>query len=153
MSPRGKTIILVLFVAICAAAPVIAHRIRARGEEATPADLYKVVYNQVSAFRADDFPLAYSQASNGMQHKFNPSQFEEMIRRDYSDITSADRVEFGLVKCREQHAIMQVFFIGHDGSVLPCIYSLIYENSGWKVDGARMLPRRSSESQGSEIRA
>ena len=75
-----------------------------------------------------------------------------MVRREYPGITVAAKVEFGSVRCREHHAIIQVFFMDRDGGVQPCIYSLIFEDEGWKIDGARMLPRwpRGSRLQGIE---
>ncbi len=93
-----------------------------------PPDLYKIVYTQLNAFRAtEDYSTAYSQASNGIQHKFNPDPVRgnDPHREHNATSRTAERVEFGLVICREQHATMQVFFVEHDGSVLPCIYSLI----------------------------
>jgi hypothetical protein len=153
MHNHRRTFLLLLFLSICAAVPVANYLHDLRQENASPADLYQVVYTQLNAFRAGDFKLAYSRASLGMQQKFNPAQFEEMIRRDYAGITGAGHIEFGIVKRRGQHALIQVFFIENDGSVLPCIYSLIYEADGWKIDGARMLPRQPSGLQSVEIRA
>ncbi len=151
MSRGHKGLVVLFFLAICAAVPGARYFLHPQSEEVAPSDLYKVVYSQVSAFRAADYSLAYSHASNSMQQKFSLPQFEAMIRADYTDITQAERIEFGVVKSREHHALIQVFFIGHDGGVLPCIYSLIYENGGWKIDGARMLPRWPSDLQNDGI--
>jgi hypothetical protein len=151
MNRRRKGLVVLFFIAICAAVPATNYFLNLRAGEVMPSDLYKVVYNQVNAFRADNFSLAYSHASNSMQQKFSLPQFEAMIRTDYTDITQAERIEFGIVKSREHHALIQVFFIGHDGSILPCIYSLIYEGDDWKIDGARMLPRWPADSQGDGI--
>ena len=153
MNNHRKTFVVLLFLSLCAAVPVVNYLRDLRRENVSPSDLYQVVYTQLNAFRDGDFKLAYSRASLGMQQKFTPGQFEEMIRRDYAGITGAGRIEFGIVKRREQHALIQVFFIDSDGSVLPCIYSLIYEADGWKIDGARMLPRQPSGMQSEEIRA
>jgi len=136
----AKIAIVLFFLAICAT-PVVNRSLLLHREEVRPSELYRVIYSQLDAFRASDYSKAYSQASYGIQQKFNPDQFIEMIRHQYSGITQAERVEFGLVKCRDQHALIQVFFIDREGGVLPCIYSLIYEGENWKIDGARMLPR------------
>lgn len=147
MRKRYKIIAMAFFLAVCAAAPSLNYfLILRRAEKSTPSDLYKVIHNQLDAFRAEDFTLAYSQASYGMHQKFSRDQFEEMIRRDYPDLTQAQRIEFGIVKYRDRRALIQVFFIGRDGTVLPCIYTLIYETGGWKIDGAVMLPRWQSGS-------
>jgi len=141
MSLRGRIIVLLFFIAVCAAVPLVNYTLQLRRETVKPSDLYQVVYSQLDAFRASDYPRAYSHASYSFQQKFKPDQFIEMIRQNYAGIMQADRIEFGVVRCRDQHALIQVFFIGRNGSVLPSIYSLIYEGETWKIDGARMLQR------------
>jgi Domain of unknown function (DUF4864) len=153
MSTRGKLAVMIFFTLVCMAAPVVNYYLQMHREEVTPAELYQVVYNQLNAFRASDFTRAYSHASNGIRQKFNMAQFEAMIRQDYSGITEAGRIEFGIVRHRDQHALIQVFFIGRDGGVQPCIYSLIYEGESWKIDGARMLPRWPTGSQLDTLRS
>ena len=141
MNLRGKIVVLLFFVAVCAAVPLVNYSFQFRRETVKPSDLYQVVYSQLDAFRASDYPRAYFQASYSMQQKFKPEQFVEMIRQNYAGVVQADRVEFGMVRCRDQRALIQVFFIGRDGGVQPSIYSLIYEDKTWKIDGARMLQR------------
>ena len=153
MSLRGKIIVLLFFVAVCAAVPLVNYSLQLRREAVKPSDLYQVVYSQLDAFRASDYPRAYFQASYGIQQKFKPDQFIEMIRRNYAGIMQADRVEFGMVRCREQHALIQGFFIDHDGGVQPSIYSLIYEGKTWKIDGARMLQHWPAGSRLGELRS
>ena len=147
-----KIAIVLSFLAICAT-PLVNRSLQMRREAAKPSELYRVIYSQLDAFRASDYSRAYSQASYGIQQKFNPDQFIDMIRHQYSGITQAERVEFGLVKCRDQHALIQVFFIDREGGVLPCIYSLIYEGDMWKIDGARILQRWPAGSRLGGIRA
>ena len=149
MKTSHKVVAVLFFLAVCAAAVPAADRLLRlrRAENTPPSDLYQVVYSQLNAFRAQDYSLAYSQASRGVRQKFNQEQFEKMMRADYGDITQAERVEFGIVKCRDRRALIQVLFIGRDGSVLPCIYNLIFEGQRWKIDGDLMLPRRPSDSQ------
>jgi len=153
MSLRGKIIVLLFFITVCTAVPLVNYSLQVRREAVRPSDLYRVVYGQLDAFRASDYSRAYSHASYSIQQKFKPDQFIEMIRHNYADIMHADRVEFGMVRCRDQHALIQVFFIERDGDVLPCIYSLIYEGEMWKIDGARILQRWPAGSRLGGIRA
>ena len=97
MSTRGKIIVVLFFIAVCGAAPLVNSRLQVRRETVRPSDLYAVVYGQFTAFRKSDYSSAYSRASNGIHQKFNPEQFAAMIRHDYSDIAQAGRVEFGVV--------------------------------------------------------
>jgi hypothetical protein len=141
MTNRGKIALVLLAIAVCGTAPLARYWLRHRVENVSPAELYQVVYNQFSAVRTADFTRAYWQASSGIQQKFNRDQFTEMIRRECPGLDRAERIEFGLVRSREQHALIQVFFIDRDGAVTPAIYSLIHEGEDWKIDGARMLRR------------
>ncbi|HWB61016.1 MAG TPA: DUF4864 domain-containing protein [Chthoniobacteraceae bacterium] len=141
---RFRNLILsaVLVVLICVSVITTKYILEIRRARLTASsELYKVIHTQLDAFRAEDFPAAYSQASYDMQHKFTLQQFERMIRRDYSDLADAERIEFGLVKYRDRRALIQVFVVSHDGGVQPFIYTLIYENGDWKIDGAVMLHR------------
>lgn len=154
MKIRHKIFAVLFFIAVCAAVPGTSYFLeRRRAEQTPPSDLYKVIHSQLDAFRSEDFSLAYSQASFSMQQKFSPGEFEKMIRRDYSQLTGASRIEFGVVKYRDHRALIQVFFISRDETVLPCIYTLIYENGQWKIDGAIMLPRWPSTSDVETLRA
>ncbi|MEP6685845.1 MAG: DUF4864 domain-containing protein [Verrucomicrobiota bacterium] len=100
-----------------------------------PRDLYSVVNNQLSAFRADDFPRAYRHATSSVQQKFSLAQFEALIRNDYAEITHADRVEFGVVHVEGAAAMVQVFFYCTDGTIRSFLYSLVAEDHTWKIDG------------------
>ena len=154
MRVRYKISAIILFLAICAAVPTASYLLeRYRADKATPADLYKVIHTQLNAFRADDFSLAYSQASYGMHQKFSLDAFEKMTRKDYAEFSRAQRIEFGLVQYRDRRALIEVFFIDRNDSIQPCIYNLIYEGSRWKVDGVVLLPRWPSGSHVEDLRA
>lgn len=153
MSTRKKIAVMCFFVLVWGTAPLLNRYYKQHRESVKPSDLYEVVYNQLSAFRSADYARAYSQASYGIHQKFKPQEFMNMIREDYAGIVDAEHVEFGIVRCRDRHALIQVFFTDRDGTVLPCIYSLVYENEAWKIDGARMLPRWPAGSRLGGVRA
>ena len=106
-----------------------------------PHDLFAVVNHQLSAFRADDFLSAYRQAATGVQQKFTLPQFEAMVRRDYAEMASAQRVEFGSVKVEGGVALVQVFLFAGDGSARVFLYSLIEEDGRWKIGEVEELNR------------
>lgn len=141
MNTARKICLLFFFIAICAGATLIRYRADVLMERVNPVDLYSVVNQQLKALHTDDFPAAYAHASTGLQQKFTLAQFADMIRTDYPRIARADHVEFGGVELRGRHALIQVFFIGHDTQVIPCIYALVNEGNGWKVDGVQILQR------------
>jgi hypothetical protein len=142
MKPLVKIGLVFFLFGACAGAVLFTFFLRPRGEPAKPADLYAVINNQIGALRADDFPRAYGHASNGLRQKLNPSQFEELIRADYPMTLRPARVEFGIAEQRGPRALIQVYFIGRESRVVPCIYSLVHEGLDWKIDGVRVAPRR-----------
>ena len=141
MTQRGKITLMLFCFSVCGSAPLLRYYWDTRPGRTKPAELYAVVYNQLRAFRIDDYPRAYEEASSNFQRKWNIEQFAEMIRTDYSPITRSIRVEFGPVEFQNEHAFIQVYFIDASGRVLPCLYSLVNEGDAWKIDGARMLRR------------
>ena len=141
MSQGGKVGLMLFFFAVCATAAFVSYDGGRQSPPTRPVDLYSVVHSQFQALQAADFSRAYQHASAGMQEKFSVEQFEQMVRLDYAPIIDAERVEFGVAQIRGGHAVVRVFFVGEDGGLTPCIYSLVNEGELWKIDGARMLRR------------
>ena len=98
MNRLVKISLLLFFFALCGAAILATHFARERTAPPATKELYSLVNRQLSAFRAADFDSAYRHAAAGVQQKFSRSQFELMIRRDFSPMTEAEHVEFGVVR-------------------------------------------------------
>ncbi len=138
--PRiAKASLLLFFFSLCATALFVAHHIEKHLPPPAPRELFAAVNDQLTAFRAADYPSAYHHAAAGVQQKFTLSQFESMVRRNYGAITRAQRVEFGSVKADGNSAVVQVFFFGARGGVRCFLYSLIAEGDGWKIEGVQEL--------------
>jgi len=143
------------FFALCSTAALVNYYLQGGAKPSTvrSADLYEVVNLQLADFRGANFSGAYRHASSGIRQRFNIDEFAAMIRSDYAGIVRAQRVEFGFVETRGRHAIIQVFFIDATGQVTPCIYSLVSEGEGWKIDGAQVLRRWPAGARLSGIRS
>ena len=137
MSRLVKTSLLLFFFALCGAAIVATYWARERTPPPGARELYSIVNRQLSAFRTADYDIAYRQAAAGVQQKFSRSQFELMIRRDFSPMTEAEHVEFGAVSVAGASAIVQVFLTSPDGAVRGFLYSFTAETGGWKIDGVQ----------------
>ena len=134
-----KASLLFFFLSLCASAMLVTHHLRSLTPSPAPHELFTVVEKQLAAFRLADYSSAYRQAASGVQQKFTLPQFEAMIRRDYGDMTNAQRIEFGFVKVSGSAAVVQVFFCGVGGTVRAFLYSLIAEGDSWKINGVKEM--------------
>ena len=139
MTPLAKGSLLTFFFSLCGAAFIISHHARARTPAPVPHALFSVVNDQLTAFRAADYASAYAYAANGMQQKFTLPQFERMVRRNYTHLAEARRVEFGDVRVEGRSATVQVFFFTRGGSMRTFLYSLTAEGDVWKISGVDEL--------------
>ena len=128
-------------LALCGTAAITHRWMAMQRAKVRPAELYEIVWKQIDAFREADYSRAYRHASARFQERFNVDAFAELVRSDYPDLVRADRVEFGTVRIVDRHALVQVFFFLPDGDVVPCVYSLVNEGDGWKIDAARFQKR------------
>jgi len=137
MTPRGKITLVLFFFSVCATAALVHYWDTLRSGQLKPAELFDVVSQQLAACRSDDFPSAYQQASAAIQQRFPLERFSDMLRNDTARLDKTCRVEFGPWQHRGNRAVLEVLFISRDGSVMPCLYSLVCEGQAWKIDGTR----------------
>lgn len=139
MSRLAKISLLLFFFALCGTAVVVTHLHREVPPRPMAKELYSIVNRQLSALRFDDFDSAYRQAASGVQQQFSRKQFEVMIRRDFSSMTQAQRVEFGAVRVAGAAALVEVFITSPGGAMRGFLYSFTAEAEGWKIDGVQPL--------------
>jgi hypothetical protein len=139
MTTRHKILVMMVFFAACAVGAIVTAYFQEKADEnLKPADLYAVVERQLGDFRGGDFSDAYEDASRGIQARFSVEQFATMVQTEYPGMTRVSRAEYGTVEARGSHATMQVFLIGPDGEIMPCIYMMVREGDCWRIDGARI---------------
>jgi hypothetical protein len=130
-----KASLLLFFFSLCGVAFVVTYHLRQDRSAPEPHELFSVVNEQLAAMRASDFTGAYRKATSGVQQKFTLPQFEAMVRRNYAEMTAAQRVEFGAIEVQGSSAYLQVFFFDADGDARAFVYNLVAENDGWKIGG------------------
>ena len=141
MTRRVKLLIVGFFFAVCfSSAWVQSHQERQRALQ-RPNDLFDVVWAQIEAFKSADYASAYEQISNDFQERFDQAAFEDLARSDYPLLARADRVEFGAVQWHGRAAIVPAYFFMSEGEVVPCLFSLVYEQKTWKIDAVRVQKR------------
>jgi len=141
MTPRARFSLVLFALSVCASAVLLVHQWQSRLEEVRPVEIYEALQRQFGALRSEDFPGAYREVSSTMQRKFNIEQFAGMVRDECPALLRASRIEFGGVETRDRRAWVQVFFVEREGRVTPCVFSLVLENEGWRVDAARFQRR------------
>ena len=139
MTPRGKITLVLFFFSVCATAALVHYCDGVRAAQLKPAELFDAVGQQLAACRSEDFPSAYQQASAAVQQRFPLEQFSDMLRNDNARLVKTGRVEFGSWQRAGNRALVEVLFIGRDGNVTSCLYSLVCEGEAWKIDGTRWV--------------
>lgn len=141
MNRTTKLCVITCLFALCGLSALVQNQLDRRRQSSTPTELYEVVWKHIEAYRAADYASAYRHVSSGLQEKFNIQSFVERARTEYPGLRRAERVEFGAIRYEGRNAIVPVYFFLPEGDVIPCLYSLVHEESVWKIDGTRFLRR------------
>jgi hypothetical protein len=106
----------------------------------SPVELFETVQSQILALRSQHYQQAYQQASSQYMDRGGLEAYIEAARGDSSTVRQALRWEFGLVTEGEFETDIQVRFFMPDGQSLQAKYTLVRENSIWKIDRASFPP-------------
>ena len=135
MMPRLKSVLLMSFFVVSAAAAVATHVWRQRVEaEFDPKPLYGVIFAQFEACSSDDFGKAYGQASRGVQEHFTLVQYVSKIRTEYGRISEPQKLQFGSTSLEYHRAMVQVYFLSAHGLITPALFTMIQENRVWRIE-------------------
>ena len=101
---------------------------------AVKAALTKVISRQLAAFRANDFPKAYTFSASEIQKHFPVQIFEQMVRANYAPLLENVPPTFGITLDDGQQGVV---FLELDGAQGPHVfrYVLKLETGGWKISG------------------
>ncbi|MEO8351682.1 MAG: DUF4864 domain-containing protein [Chthoniobacteraceae bacterium] len=135
---RSKVGLILFTLAVCGGAAITQRWLESRRAAVRPGDLFAVVLEQMDAFRKADYPRAFRQVSNNLQEKFNVESYSSFARHDHPELRRATRIEFGPVRSVGRRALVPVYFFLEGAGVIPCTYSLVHEEDGWKIDGVRV---------------
>jgi Domain of unknown function (DUF4864) len=132
---RFRSLLLVSAFISSSVAAVVTHYWRERFEaEFDPRPLFRVIFSQFQAWRADDFNTAYDQASRGAQAHFSLIQYVTKIRTEYGRISSWKKLEFGRTSLENQRAIVEVYFLSNRDQVTPARFTLVQEGESWRIE-------------------
>lgn len=94
-----------------------------------------VISDQIAAFRAGNYPKAFSYASPNIQAMFGtPGRFGEMVRQGYSSVL--DPAESRFLGLREDggREVQRLMVRGKDGRIVMWDYHMVQVDGRWRID-------------------
>lgn len=110
--------------------------------EAEKAEFQRIITAQISAFRADDGPTAYSFAAPAVRSIFpTPGIFMSMVKRGYPQVYRPQSFVFteALIDPLGRPA-QKMLVVGPDGKAYEALYSMEKQLDGsWRISGCTLL--------------
>ena len=105
-------------------------RFSSRGVHPEAVELYEAVTRSLPpGFGAGDWLRVSGSGRSGA------NGLADAWLRDYPELSRAEHLELGRVRCGDLEAEVEVFFVLPGGRVSPCTFRFRFENRGWKVQG------------------
>jgi hypothetical protein len=104
-------------------------------------ELTAVIEEQLAAFRAGDYPRAYTLAAAEIKEMFPLSDFEEMVKTGYPVIAHSKRVVYGLALDGGDEAVITVRVQNAAGESAAYQYHLIKQGGRWKIGGVTAVEK------------
>jgi Domain of unknown function (DUF4864) len=101
------------------------------------AELIQVVESQLSAFRKDDYPRAYTYAGSRFQNECPLPAFEAMVKKSYPFIARSQAAQFGVILDNGEEGVVNVGILDSAGRIHHYQYFLKWEHKAWKINGVK----------------
>ncbi len=104
-------------------------------------DIEATIAGQFDAFRAGDVAQAWSFASPNIQSLFGaPDVFGRMVEQGYPMVWAPGQVDFIDLQSFGGILVQRVQVIDAAGDVHYLGYQMVETDTGWKINGVRILP-------------
>ena len=103
--------------------------------DALKKELSAVIDAQLAAFRANDYPKAYTFAAAEIKGMFPVEDFEKMVRTNYAVIARSTSTEYGVAFDTGEEAVVNVRIQNAEKKSVEYQYLLKKEDAGWKISG------------------
>ncbi len=103
--------------------------------DALKKELSAVIEGQLTAFRANDYPKAYTFAAAEIKNLFPVEDFEKMVRTNYAVIAKSTGTEYGVAFDTGEEAVVNVRIQNAEKKSVEYQYLLKKEDAGWKISG------------------
>ena len=126
--------VLLAFISVAALAQSVS--------ETEKTEFQRIITAQISAFRADDGPAAYSFAAPVVRKIFpTPEIFMSMVKRGYPQVYRPQSFNFteALIDPMGRPA-QKMLVVGPDGKTYEALYSMEKQPDGtWRISGCTLL--------------
>ena len=134
MLRSALAVVLLAFMSVAAFAQSVS--------ETEKTEFQRIIAAQISAFRADDGPTAYSFAAPVVRNIFpTPEIFMSMVKRGYSPVYRPQSFNFteALIDPMGRPA-QKMLVVGPDGKIYEALYSMEKQPDGtWRISGCTLL--------------
>ena len=132
---------VLLLAVVCVGWGIVVPAVRAEppsshvSSEPVKQELTAVIDGQLAAFRAGDYPKAYTFAAGGIKEMFAVENFEMMVKTAYPLIAGSAKAEYGLAFDTGEDAVVNVTVEDAKGQRAQYQYTLSKEKGAWKITG------------------
>lgn len=103
--------------------------------DAVKKELTDIIDAQLAAFRANDFPKAYTFAATEIKGMFGADDFEKMVRAAYPVIAHSTTADYGIAFDTGEEAVVNVRISNAEIKGVEYQYMLKKEDGHWKISG------------------
>lgn len=95
-----------------------------------------VISDQIAAFKADDFEMAFTFASPGIKRLFgSPGRFGQMVRSGFPMVWRPAGVRFTDLSVRDGRQVQSVIVTDQAGTLHVLDYEMVPGQEGWLING------------------
>ena len=99
-----------------------------------------VIQNQISAFQADNFEVAFSYAAPNIQRAFgNSKRFAQMIVNSFPMVWRPAEVQYLKLTRSGPYALQRVMVTDQQNTLHILLYQLVPINQVWRISGVEIL--------------
>jgi hypothetical protein len=136
--PRFRAVLALLHALALATAFALSPPV-ARAQPAP--DAAETIFQQLDAFRRNDYDAAYAFASGQIRQLFDRRAFEQMVRRGYPEIAESTRAHVAeRTLGPDGHAYLRLKIRGANGQRVEAVYEMVQEGGTWRINGVVARP-------------
>jgi hypothetical protein len=104
-------------------------------------EIQSVIWQQLDAFKRNDYTGAFAFVSKAFRKEFPRDKFETMIRARFKEIARPAQIIFRRLYFHpgDTHAVLEVDVAGANARLAAVEYRMVFEEGNWKIDGLKQV--------------